>query len=98
MGLRGRVSLPLLVISLWLSPTPLSAEPTEQLKPAKPLKLMETPRGFLEAASSLSSLSVAVANAYMHMYHNPPYCPLASRRWCFKCFMIYSNLILKFVM
>ena len=51
MGLRSRVSLPLLVISLWLSPTPLSAEPTDQLKPAKPRKLMETPRGFLEAAS-----------------------------------------------
>ena len=51
MGLRSRVSLPLLVISLWLSSAPLSAEPTDQPKPPKPLKLMETPRGFLEAAS-----------------------------------------------
>ena len=50
MGLRSRRSLMLLSMLL-LAPASLRAEPADQPKQAKPLKLMESPRGFLEAAN-----------------------------------------------
>ncbi|MEL0265557.1 MAG: hypothetical protein VW938_10200, partial [Synechococcus sp.] len=41
----------LLSVALLLAPTSLRAEPADQPKEAKPLKLMESPLGLLEAAS-----------------------------------------------
>ena len=51
MRLGSRCSRMLLSVMLLLAPTQLRAEPPNQAKPAKPLKLMESPRGFLEAAN-----------------------------------------------
>ena len=51
MRLGSRCSRMLLSAALLLAPTQLRAEPPNQAKPAKPLKLMESPRGFLEAAN-----------------------------------------------
>ena len=50
MGMRCRCSRMLLSVALLLAPIPLGAEPADQSKQAKPLKLMESPRGVLEAA------------------------------------------------
>ena len=50
MGMRSRCCLALLAAALGLSQAPLHAETNDQSKPAKPLKLMESPRGVLEAA------------------------------------------------
>ena len=50
MGMRSRCCLALLAAALGLSQAPLHAETNNQSKPAKPLKLMESPRGVLEAA------------------------------------------------
>ena len=50
MGLGSRCSLMLLSVALLLAASPLRAEPPDQSQPAKPLKLMESPRGVLEAA------------------------------------------------
>ena len=51
MGLGSRGSLMLLSVSLLLAPSQLRAEPADQPKQAKPLKLMESPRGVIQAAS-----------------------------------------------
>jgi len=51
MGLRNRCSLALFSVALLLAPAQLRAEPADQPKQEKPLKLMESPRGFLEAAN-----------------------------------------------
>ena len=51
MGLRSRCSRMLLGVALLLAPTQLRAAPADQPKQEKPLKLMESPRGFLEAAN-----------------------------------------------
>ena len=51
MGVRSRCSRMLLSAALLLAPTSVRAEPADQPKQAKPLKLMESPRGFLEAAN-----------------------------------------------
>ena len=51
MRLGSRCSRMLLSAALLLAPTQLRAELPNQAKPAKPLKLMESPRGFLEAAN-----------------------------------------------
>ena len=51
MGLGSCFSLALLALSLSLLTAPGRAEPADQPKPAKQLKVMETPRGLLEAAN-----------------------------------------------
>ena len=51
MGMRSRCCLALLAAALGLSQAPLHAETNDQSKPTKTLKLMESPRGFLEAAN-----------------------------------------------
>lgn len=51
MALSSRFSLALLALSLSWLPAPVGAEPADQPKPAKQLKVMETPRGLLEAAT-----------------------------------------------
>ena len=50
MGLGSRCSRMLLSVSLLLAPASLRAEQADQSQPAMPLKLMESPRGVLEAA------------------------------------------------
>ena len=51
MGLGSCFSLALLALSLSLLTAPGRAEPADQPKPPKQLKVMEMPRGFLEAAN-----------------------------------------------
>ncbi|OUW28778.1 MAG: hypothetical protein CBD29_02675 [Synechococcus sp. TMED169] len=51
MGLGSGFSLALLALSLSLLTAPGRAEPADQPKPPKQLKVMEMPRGFLEAAN-----------------------------------------------
>ena len=51
MGLGSRCSRMLLSVMLLLAPTQLRAAPADQPKQEKSLKLMESPRGFLEAAN-----------------------------------------------
>ena len=51
MGMGSRCSRMLLSVALLLAPASVQAEPADQPKEAKPLKLMESPLGLLEAAS-----------------------------------------------
>ncbi len=51
MALGSHFSLALLALSLSLLTAPVRSEPADQPKPPKRLKVMETPRGLLEAAN-----------------------------------------------
>ena len=51
MALASHFSLALLALSLSLLTAPVRSEPADQPKPPKRLKVMETPRGLLEAAN-----------------------------------------------